>query len=65
MDDGAGCDSCLAHLVEWQEQKQRGDEFQKRVLKQSKQIRKLQKRLKKAMELLDMQDAMLTILADF
>ena len=60
--DTDDCMQCLDKLVQWHNELERNQVLEKDIKKLKKKIRRLQKKLKAAQDLLDSQDAVLTLL---
>ena len=60
--DSNDCIRCLDKLVQWHDASEKNVKLEKDVKKLKKKIRRIQKRLQAANELLDAQDAIITLL---
>ena len=56
------CILCLDKLVQWHNEHERNQVLENDIKKLKKKVRRLQKKLKTAKDLLDSQDAVLTLL---
>ena len=62
MDHGQDCDNCLAHLMEWTQLQFTVENLTEEIRRVKSRSKKYRTKLRAAKQLLDMQDALITML---